>query len=162
MPDNDRAIALRPVLPDDEGFLLSVYASTRSAEVAMWGWAAAQQELFLKMQFKAQSQSYQAQFPQAEHQIILCDGEPAGRLMVNRSDEAILLVDIALLPPFQNRGIGTTLMRQLFKESAETRKPVRLQVLKFNQHAERLYTRLGFAQTGDNGMYLDMERAPGD
>ena len=49
-------------------------------------------------------------FPHAQDQLIVLDGQLAGRLMVDRSDAEVLLVDIALLACFRNRGMGTELL----------------------------------------------------
>ncbi|MBA3768047.1 MAG: GNAT family N-acetyltransferase, partial [Acidobacteria bacterium] len=72
-------VALRPVSPGDESFLLEVYKSTRPEIVAL-GWEASQQEAFLKMQFNGQQRSYEMQYPEAAHQVILYKGAEAGRL----------------------------------------------------------------------------------
>jgi hypothetical protein len=53
------------------------------------------------------------------------------------------IVDIALLPQYCNRGIGTTLLRDLQSEAAAAGKPLRIHVERFNP-ALRLYQRLGF------------------
>ena len=39
-------INCRRARPDDESFLYELYASTRSEEMADWGWDTAQQEFF--------------------------------------------------------------------------------------------------------------------
>ena len=48
-------INCRRARPDVESFLYELYASTRSEEMAGWGWDTAQQEFFLNMQFTATS-----------------------------------------------------------------------------------------------------------
>ena len=52
------------------------------------------------------------------------------------------------------------LLRDLIQKCARKRVPLRLQVLKANP-ALRLYQRLGFATTGEDQMYIQMERQPG-
>jgi len=156
-PSNDSvSITLRPALPEDEAFLCAVYASTRRDELAACGWDQAQQEAFLQMQFNCQRQSYGWQYPRAEHQVILRDGQPVGRIIVHRTEEEILLVDIALLPEHRNAGIGGALVRDLFAEASTAGKPVRLHVERFNR-ARQLYERLGFVCIGDTGMHFLME-----
>jgi ribosomal protein S18 acetylase RimI-like enzyme len=151
-----RPVGLRPVTPEDEAFLYAVYAGTRREEVAAWGWDAAQQEAFLKMQFTAQQRSYQLQYPEAEHQVITLGGRPVGRIMVLRTAAEVLLIDIALLPESRRAGVGTALIEDLLEEAARSGKPVRLQVLKSNP-ARRLYQRLGFTTTGESGIHFQME-----
>jgi ribosomal protein S18 acetylase RimI-like enzyme len=65
-------------------------------------------------------------------------------------------MDIALLPEYCNRGIGTTLLRGLQSEAAAAGKPLRIHVERFSP-ALRLYERLGFRQIDDRGVYLFME-----
>jgi ribosomal protein S18 acetylase RimI-like enzyme len=153
-------ISLRPLRAEDQELLFVIYASTRKDEVAAFGWNAAQQEAFLRMQFNAQRGGYAATYPQADHQIICLDGQPIGRIMVHRGPDHTQLVDIALLSEYQGRGIGGALLRELAAQSDQTSVPVRLQVHKTNPGARRLYERLGFIQTGEDEMYCQMERPP--
>jgi ribosomal protein S18 acetylase RimI-like enzyme len=148
-------ITLRPASADDETFLYELYASTRTEEMAAFGWEAPQRELFLRMQFNAQRQHY-AHYPNAEHQIILRDGVPIGRLLVARLAAGFNLTDIALLPAERGAGLGTQLIGALLAEAAQTNQPVTLHVAHGNR-ARRLYERLGFVATGDDGMYCAME-----
>ncbi len=150
-------VTLRPVVADDDQFLFEVYAGTRRAEMAAWGWETVQQDAFLKMQFLAQKQSYAMQYPHADHSIILLDQKPAGRLYVVRSEEEIHLTDISLLPEYRGQGIGAKLIKDLLDEARQSGKPCRLQVLKTNPDAARLYERLGFSATGEDALYLEME-----
>lgn len=153
-------IALRPFYPpDDLDFLFTLYASTRLREIAAFGWPEAQQQAFLRMQFTAQQRWYESAYEQAEHHIVEQDGVPVGRLMVHRQPVAVTLVDIALLPQHRGRGVGGDLIRQLIHECDQAKLPLRLQVAKGNP-ALRLYLRLGFAQTGEDQMYIQMEKPP--
>lgn len=133
-----------------------MYASTREQELAIVPWDAAQKAAFVQMQFAAQHAHYQEVFAGAAFDIVLVDGLPAGRLYVGRKDEEIRIVDIALLPNYCNRGIGTTLLRELQSEAAAVGKPLRIHVERFNP-ALRLYQRLGFRHVVDRGVYLFME-----
>ena len=108
------------------------------------------------MQFDAQHAHYQEHYPGAAFDVILVDGQPAGRLYVAREDDEIRIVDIALLPEYRNRGIGTRLLRGLQSEAAAAGKPLSIHVERFNP-ALRLYERLGFRQIEDQGVYLFME-----
>jgi len=153
-------ISLRPFRADDQEFLYQLYASTRLHEIAGFGWPAAQQEMFLRMQFNAQYRSYQAAYGQAEHQIVEQDGKPVGRIMVLWEKDFALLVDIALLAEYRGRGVGSELLGELVQKCTRMGVPLRLQVLKTNP-ALRLYQRLGFATTGEDQMYIQMERRPG-
>jgi ribosomal protein S18 acetylase RimI-like enzyme len=150
-------VSLRPAGPEDEAFLYQLYCSTRVEEMAAWDWNSAQQEAFLKMQFRAQQHHYQSQEAEPDHSIITKDGRPIGRLIVMRSAPEILLADIALLPECRGAGIGTALIEELFDEARESGKPVTLHVEKSNLAAARLYERLGFVTTGESGFHNRME-----
>lgn len=148
-------ITLRPVIPDDEPFLLEIYTNTRP-DVAEWGWDAAQQEAFLRMQFDLQRRAFAMQSPEAEHQIILLEDQQIGRIIILRTDQQIRLSDIALLPQHRNKGIGASLIKDLCAEAAQSNLPVRLQVLKSNP-ALHLYERLGFIRIGESATHFQME-----
>jgi len=150
------ATALRSIEPGDESFLFALYADTRKDELDAWGWSAEQREAFLRQQFEAQQRSYAVQFPDAEHQIILRDGQPIGRILVHRTETEFRLVDISLMASSRGSGIGTRLIRNLLEEALTAATPVRLHVLT-NNPAARLYHRLGFRVISDDGLYLGME-----
>ena len=148
---------MRPVTPDDDAFLLSIYDSTRAEELAQAQWAEGQREAFLKWQFEMQRREYDARFPDAEYDLILIDDQPAGRFWIGRKDNEIRLLDIAILPPFQNRGAGTILLRKLIDEAKVAGKRLRHMVFVLNNDAHRFYERLGFVVIEDLGGYKHME-----
>jgi ribosomal protein S18 acetylase RimI-like enzyme len=150
---------LRPCRPEDQDFLFKLYASTRAHEFAGVGWPAAQLETFLRMQFTAQQRWYELTYGQSEHQIIEHDSQPIGRMMVLREKSSALLVDISLLAEHREQGIGGALLCDLIQQCKRDSVPLKLQVLK-NNPALRLYERLGFLRTGEDQMYIQMERRP--
>jgi GNAT superfamily N-acetyltransferase len=150
-------LALRKVTADDDTFLLSVYESTRADELAQAEWQPGQKEVFLKWQFDLQRREYDARFPDAEYYVILIDERPAGRIWIGRDEEQIRLLDIALLPEFQKRGAGTSLLRALIEESVRAKKTLRHMVFVLNNDAHRFYERLGFVVIDDLGAYKHME-----
>lgn len=155
-------VTLRPADENDAAFLYRLYRSTRADEIAAWGWTPEQAEPFLRMQFDAQRRSQACQMPNGEQRIVQVAGQDAGRTLVDRSGAAFLLADVVLLPEFRGAGIGTQLLRQLQADAASAAVPVRLHVAKTNR-AWRLYERLGFAVTADDGVYLEMAwHAPRD
>ena len=94
---------LRPTQPTDEAFLFGLYVSTRRAEMEAWGLAGPMLDQMLQMQFAGQQGTYSAQFPDADHLLILEDDEPIGRILIDRTGQEIILVDIALLPEHRGR-----------------------------------------------------------
>jgi len=150
-------VTLRPVTPADDEFLIAVYGSSRAEELAQVVWPEGQKEAFVRWQFDMQRQDYNRNYPNAEYSVILLDESPAGRIWIERDDKVIHLLDIAILPQFQNRGIGTLLLRQLIDESARTEKSLRHTVFVLNTDAHRFYERLGFVDIEESGAHQLME-----
>ncbi len=150
-------ITLRPAADGDAAFLRRVYRGTRDEELALVPWTEEQKTAFIEMQFRAQHQDYHANYPDAQYDLILLAGEPAGRLYVHRRDDEICILDIALLPGHRGAGIGGALLRTLIAESDAAGKPLVIHVEKFNR-ALTLYRRLGFEEKGDTGVYWKMVR----
>lgn len=155
---NSVSVTLRPVEPDDQPFQLALYASTRD-DLNLLDWESHLKQSLIDMQFRAQSAQYSASYPEADNSIILIEDRPVGRVIVDRNQQAITLVDIAILPAHRNAGIGTVLIRGLLREGIASSRPVKLHVLKSNP-AQRLYLRLGFSIVGDHGLYLEMKSEP--
>ncbi len=153
------AITLRPVRDADRDLLRSIYASTRTEELAIVPWTDAEKDAFLRQQFDSQTAYWDEQYPDLEKSVVEVGGEPAGRLYVQRWPREIRLVDVALLPAFRRRGAGTELLKRLFSEAAAAALPVTIHVEIFNP-ARALYERLGFVSKGERGMYVLMEWRP--
>jgi ribosomal protein S18 acetylase RimI-like enzyme len=111
------------------------------------------------MQFDAQDAWWHEHYADASFDVVLVDGEPAGRLYVHRGDRDIRIVDVALLPEHRGNGVGTSLIRDLLAEADAAEKSVTIHVERMNP-ALRLYERLGFSVAEDKGVYLFLERSP--
>lgn len=159
-PAVEASLSLRPIRPDDEEFLYRLYASTRTEELAAVPWSAELKEAFLRMQFAAQHRYYRENYTASSFDVVLVGGEPAGRLYVARWPEELRVIDVALLPEYRRRGIGTALLARVREEAAGRGLPVRIHVERANP-ALALYDRLGFRVVADRGVYLFLEwRAP--
>src|SRR5579872_2089897 len=152
-------VCRRPEEPEDGAFLYRLYASTRADEMKLVPWNDSQKEAFLRMQFQAQTTHYHRYYPDASYEVILLEGEAIGRLCVHRTEDEILLIDIALLPQYRGAGIGGRLLSELLSEATAQRKPVRIYVERENP-AMHLYARLGFQKIEDKGIYYFMEWTP--
>ena len=153
------SIALRPMTPDDMPFLYQVYASTRLEELAPAGWTPDEVGAFLTQQFAAQHQFYQDNYDNATYSVILADGQRVGRLYLARWPTELRIMDIAVLPEYRGRGIGSALLQDILAEGARTGKRVSIHVEKFNP-ALHLYERLGFKRSVDRGVYWFLEWQP--
>ena len=149
-------VTFRPARPEDEPFLYELYRSTRSEDLGAEMPGGPHLDALLRMQFTGQQHSYAAQYPRADHDIILLDGRPIGRVMVERGAEENRGVDIALLPEFRGSGVGGAIIQGLLDEARRAGKPFRIHVVRTNR-AKRLYDRLGFKEIADIGTHYVME-----
>ena len=145
-------VTLRIATPEDRTFYFRVYASTRADEMTLVDWTPEQKEAFLRMQFELREQQYRAEYPDAITETIVYNDVPAGSMITQKTTDAIILVDIALLAEFRRSGTGTTILHNLQKEG----KKIILHVLRQNP-AAHLYSRLGFVSVAENAMYQRME-----
>jgi ribosomal protein S18 acetylase RimI-like enzyme len=160
MKDFDaEAIDLRPATAEDQGFLVAVYKSSRGDDLRDLGWDKDRIDVFLEMQYQAQRTFDQTDHSRATDEIVLCSGQRAGRLLVDADEDEIRFIDLALLPEYRDRGLGTYLVRRLQKQASAANKPLRLQVIRFSR-AVNLFERLGFSRTSETGTHFQMEWKP--
>jgi ribosomal protein S18 acetylase RimI-like enzyme len=88
--------------------------------------------------------------------VIEWGGRAIGRLRVVRTQSAIELAGIQLLPDAQSRGVGSRIVGGLVNEAAETKRSMTLSVEADNIGAQRLYLRLGFVETGRTNNDIEM------
>lgn len=144
------AYTLRPVREEDQAILLEIYSSSRAEEMALVPWDAAMKDAFLLSQLSAQLTHYRSYFPAATHDLILVDGEPVGRIYVDRREAEIRILDVTLLEQARGRGTGTRVIQELMKEAADQDQPLSIYVENYNRSLG-LFQRLGFVKTDENG-----------
>jgi ribosomal protein S18 acetylase RimI-like enzyme len=152
-------VRLRAATLDDRNFLAAVYASTRMDELAATDWGDAQKAEFCEMQFAAQDSHYRQHYLTAEYSVIEAGEIPVGRLYVDRWKREIRIMDIAVLPEYRGKGIGTQLLLELQQQAATSGRSLTIHVERFNP-ALNLYQRIGFKMIEDKGVYLLMEWKP--
>jgi len=157
--DKSQMISFRAVTPEDEEFLLELFKSSRGDDLRGLGWSEDGISEFLEMQYEARQRFHQNDYLNATDEIVLLDGKPAGHLSIERRDDEIRCVDIALAPESRRAGIGTLLIRKLQDEARSANKPLRLQLIRFNR-AVTLLERLGFVRTSETGTHFQMEWVP--
>ena len=153
-------ISLRKTTQSDIPFMISLYASTRTAELAMTNFSEQEKLTFIEQQFNAQYAHYNQHYCNDFFNIVEIDGEAVGRLFVDYWENEIRIVDIVLAPKQRNSGLGSYLFKTLFNQAKEMAKPITIHVEK-NNPAKRLYERLGFTlKTQTNEVYLLMQWIP--
>jgi ribosomal protein S18 acetylase RimI-like enzyme len=108
----------------------------------------------------AQEDFFRSTYASDTIQVVEVGARAAGLLHVEHHADAIFLANIQIAPEFQNRGLGTAVIVALLEVAGRLRRPVRLQVLKVNTAAQRLYTRLGFDCTAETSTHQIMRWNP--
>jgi ribosomal protein S18 acetylase RimI-like enzyme len=136
---------LRPTEENDRELLWLIQCtSMRPSVEATWGWDESVQRAY-----------FQAHYGEGSRQIIRVDGTDAGVLSFDIRPDHVFLRNVALLPQFQGRGVGTAVISQLMDQAARLGVPIRLQVLKANR-ARGLYERLGFRVHAETATHFQM------
>ena len=138
-------VELRSATEDDYAFAYRVHrAAMRPSVERTYGWDEGFQARYFRLHFSP-----------AQWDIIRYRGVDVGIFSVEERDESLFLALIAILPRYQERGIGTTLIHRLQEKASMRGMTVTLQVLRVNR-ARELYERLGFELTGETKTYYRM------
>jgi ribosomal protein S18 acetylase RimI-like enzyme len=141
-------------------FLFCVFVSSRFEEMALLtSWTDEQKDSFLYSQFLAQHGFYHKNYPKARYDIITANAIKIGRFYVARMKDEIRIMDITLLPPFRNFGVGNLLITQLMTEAQSNGQFISLHVEESNC-AKELYDRMGFVEVRDISLYKLMHWYP--
>lgn len=142
---------LRPARAADYEWLWNLKRLTMRPYVEQtWGiWDDFAQEEFFRHSYRAEAV-----------QVIVVDRTDAGLLHVEREPHEIFLANIQIHPDFQNRGLGSAVVRTVIETGHQLNLPIRLQVLKVNRDARRLYERLGFRVSHDTATHTILRKQP--
>lgn len=154
-------VTLRPQTQEDYAFLTRLYVSIRWQEVQrVEQWDDATRLAFLEDQYSKQHRHYTTYYTRSDFMIIQQDGQPIGRLLLDRGHPADLrVVDIALLPEARGRGLGQAFLAAVQEEARSEGKKVSIHVEQENP-AKRLYNRMGFRDISQSGPYWLLEWEP--
>lgn len=139
-----RAVTLRTARDADTPFLRALFETARPDAAYLAAWPEEARRAFLDQQFGFQTLHYARAYPDAERLVVLKDGAPIGRLILQRAPAQWCLVDIALLPPWRGQGIGTLLLQALLADAAQAGAAAVQLSVDLRNPARRLYQRLGF------------------
>ena len=147
----------RPEQAEDEAFRFLLFRQSRPAEFAYLPLEPAALEQLTWFQFQAQTTGYRTSYPNARFDIIELERTAIGRIVVDRTGDALRIVDQAIMPPLRGRGFGTAIMQALMDEAGRCGLAVRLNVVVSNDAAIRLYLRLGFVPVATAPLHIEME-----
>lgn len=153
---DDGVLTLRPETQEDLPFRFNLFVRSRPPEWDQVVLPVEQLTQVMNHQFWAQTETYLARFPEARFDIVELDGEPIGRIVVNRPGDRIHIVDQAIVPHLRGRGLGTAIMRQLMAEAEAGGLFMTLKVSNANDPSMRLYSRLGFEVASESLEYIEM------
>ena len=140
-------ISLRQAHKKDYKFLWGLHKATMESYVdKVWGW----DEHFQKTYFNDR-------FETRNIQIIQNHGMSIGAIEILSKESELFIADVKILPNYQNRGIGTTVLNRIINASHTNHKRVRLQVLKVNP-AKRFYDRMNFEVVGETETHFIMAK----
>ncbi|MDX3775431.1 GNAT family protein [Chromatiaceae bacterium AAb-1] len=148
-------LLLRPATPADQVFLLQLFTSSRQ-RFSQMGLPATVVTHLMEQQFRFQQASYQQQAPDARTCIVMLDNIAAGKLTMDIGQYHIRLMDLILLPQWQGKGYGTTLLRALQQLAAKQQKTLMLSVDRENTRAQALYLKQGFTVDSGNDFHFNL------
>jgi ribosomal protein S18 acetylase RimI-like enzyme len=108
---------------------------------------------------QAQDKYFQTGWTSHPHEIILCDGILCGYTCIEERPHDVHVRELVIHPDFQNRGVGSFLLRQVMARAQERQVPVRLGTFHKNR-ALRLYQRLGFEEFDRTDIHILLQWVP--
>jgi ribosomal protein S18 acetylase RimI-like enzyme len=145
-----KALNLRPAAGDDFGYIYDLCEATMRAYV----------ETAFGDRFEAIARpTIQNLLGRGLFSKIYVNDVLVGAIAFERHDTHFQLEELYIEAASQNQGIGTMVMKRLFKESLSLALPIRLNVLASNG-ARHFYEKLGFALTRSTTAVNFMEYRP--
>ncbi len=110
-----------------------------------WGW----NEEF-------QRKYHEKHFDTKNLQIIEVQKKPVGSLEILDKDDHLLISGLYIIQKFQSKNIGSTIIRNIIKDTNSEKKTIKLNVLRANERAMQLYESLGFETYMVDNIYFKM------
>lgn len=148
-------VRLRPARPRDEHFLFDLFRAHSAGVLKLGRLPQVQIDELLAAQYKSRARSFRERFPQARWSIVEFAGDPIGELILHDDADALWIVDIALRPEYQRRGIGSALVRSLIAAGVP-RGGLRARVLMTHAASLSMFRHLGFVDTGHDAAHIEL------
>ena len=144
--------SLIKLIPADESYRQFSYQVKKAAEgeyiSQIWGWDEDVQRDF-------HTRAWQRRKPE----IIIYDGKPIGTIAVVENEDDTEIGQFFILPEYQNKGIGSYLLKSILDKADRVGRVTTLRFLK-NNPVKSLYVRHGFEIVGATETFYSMERKP--
>jgi len=154
----DGAIRVRPARQEDEEFLFDLFRSYSVGVLRLGRLSDAKIDELVTSQYGSRRRRFRERFPQARWSVVEFSGTPMGELVVDDSADSVFVVDIALRPEYQRRGIGSTLIRWLAAKADG--RGLRAMVLMTNAASLGMFRRLGFVDAGHDSAHIELRWRP--
>ncbi|BDY06001.1 GNAT family N-acetyltransferase [Ferrimonas sp. YFM] len=155
----DNGLTLRPSRPSDGPFLQSLHDAVRSDLDALKHTPELHRQI-LDLQYRAQTQGYGDQCPDAWYFIVEHLHTSVGKVTIDFSGERIHLVDIAFIPAYCGKGHGQVVLQSIQQIAARLNVPLTLSVFSQDSQLIQWYRRLGFASMEQRGAHILMRWLP--
>ncbi|MBD3342335.1 MAG: GNAT family N-acetyltransferase [Candidatus Lokiarchaeota archaeon] len=147
MKHKNLAFTLKSASSEDAKFVFLLQKITIKSYFQILGmWKEEERSLYFKHHFQPRYV-----------QIIEHNGKKIGAISNSHKRNKIILFYILILPKYQNKGVGTFLLKGLIKKAEKENKPILISVLRLNKRARQLYTKLGFKIVNQNDLHYFME-----
>ncbi|MDH5185954.1 MAG: GNAT family N-acetyltransferase [candidate division WOR-3 bacterium] len=110
----------------------------------MWGWDEEFQKKYFDEHFRLE-----------DNYIIEIDNQKGGVVSFEEQEDLFFIRNLELLPEFQRKGIGTSIIIHILKLARLKNKDLELQVFKINP-ARKLYEKLGFKIIDETDIHYKM------
>lgn len=154
-PSSSAVIDRRRSTDEDRDFLFGLFCRSLALDNPLLLLPRKERDPLLRRLFDAREERLRATYTLADFDVLAIDGKPVGSLYVDRGKKEFVLIDISILPDYRDQGIGTAVLSSLLEEAGRLVLPVRARVL-HRSPAWRLWQRLGFELTGNDGAYADI------
>ncbi len=131
---------------DREFFRKTHHLAYRQVIESMFKWDEKEQAIFADRDFDERNPH-----------IIIFDKQYSGVVGWQDKSEYIWFGPIFILPQYQNKGIGSLLVKQFMDKADSQNLPLRLQTLRKNERAKVFYKKLGFKVIDYNNIHWQME-----
>jgi hypothetical protein len=111
-------VTRRAVTPADADFLRELYAESRDD---LWVQPADVRTVLLDAQYRTRRHQLEATHPDATYEIVVADGVDAGLLILDRGDEGVNVVQLAICRGHRHRGIAESVLSELAAAPAHRR-----------------------------------------
>ncbi len=150
-----QAMTRRPATAADTPLLRELFADARPELTVL---PSDSRLVLIDMQFRAQRRRHAAQYPHRRDEILVTRGVDVGRLLTNRGEGYLNIIDIAVDLGHRGQGIAGTALTEVADEAAARGEQVRATLWAGNTAGRRLCAHAGLSVVAESDGYVTMAR----